>query len=160
MRAINVPAITRRWSFTQSPCPPLSIPLPMIYRSSPSSRTVPPRSLTRLATATRRSDSFKRRRAPLTKELSPEIEQARAAITGNISGICSRSAWIGLEARPVTVTFIPSHTTSQPASIITCMMRRSACTEFLFIPVIVIGLPVIPAATIQIAALDQSPSIW
>ena len=34
------------------------------------------------------------------------------------------------EARPVTVTFIPSHTTSQPASIITCMMRRSACTEF------------------------------
>ena len=160
MRAINVPAITRRWSLTQSPCPPFSIPLPMIYRSSPSSRTVPPKSLTRLATASRRSDSFKRRRAPLTKELSPWIEQARAAITGNISGICSRSAWIGFTARPITVTFMPSHTTSQPASIIICMMRRSACTEFLFIPVMVIGLPVMPAATIQIAVLDQSPSIW
>ena len=160
MRAINVPAITRRWSLTQSPCPPFSIPLPMIYRSSPSSRTVPPKSLTRLATASRRSDSFNRKRAPLTKELSPWIEQARAAITGNISGICSRSAWIGLLARPDTVIFMSSHVIVHPEDSMTCMMRRSACTEFLFIPVIVIGLPVIVAATIQMAVLDQSPSIW
>ena len=95
MSAFKAPAMTRRWSFTQSTVPPVRVPVPVIYRLFPSMRTVPPESRTSCATVSKRSDSFKRRRAPLMKEDSPSMEQAKLDRIGNKSGICSKFTWIG-----------------------------------------------------------------
>ena len=90
---------------------------------------MPPESRTSCATASKRSDSFNRSRAPLMKEDSPSIEQAKLDRIGNRSGICSKFTWIGSCALPLTVIVVLFHVQVTPALSRIERIRLSACTE-------------------------------